>query len=591
MAFVKEGLPCPFPDCKSSDAAALNEDGSSFCFSCRGWANNYDSPTIFRRNSQPVKELMVEPLTTSSPTPPPTKPKTNHLKVMKSYNDLDLSKTSFNKLQDRGLSLDTARYYGVKSVLGEDGLPLEHWYPYYEDNEVVSYKVRKVADKDFRWVHLKESSNKKLFGQQLLQGGGPLLTITEGECDAMAIYQMQGSKYAALSVNNGVQSLNEIRANIEFIESFKQVFICYDNEPKAKEAARKAADLIPGKAKIVILPDGFKDANEMLQEGKVTGFNKAFWAAQTYTPSGVINLSNSISKLNTRQQKESIPYPWEGLNEKLYGLRQGELVTFTGGTGLGKSSVVREIEYWLLNNTDHRIGIVALEESWERTADGILSIAANQRLYIDDIREEYGKDKYSDLANEVLGGDNQDRLWIHAHFGASNFDQILSKINYMIVGCGCKWIVVDHLQMIVAASEDKNERSLIDKIMTELRKIVEKTGAGLILVSHLRRLEGNAGHENGAQVNLSHLRGSGGIAQISDCVIALERNQQHDDEEQAHKTRLRVLKSRYTGEVGVATYLQYDKESGRLSEIQDQEKESKSDNYTQEEDYDDRIPW
>ena len=170
-----------------------------------------------------------------------------------------------------------------------------------------------------------------------------------------------------------------------------------------------------------------------------------------------------------------------GLNKKLIGLRQGELVTFTGGTGLGKSSVVRELQYHLLTKTQDNIGIVALEESWERTADGILSIEANQRLYIDDIREAYGKDKYIELSNKVLGGDNQDRLWIHAHFGASNFDEILSKINYMIVGCNCKWIVVDHLQMIVAASDDKNERSLIDKIMTELRKIVEKTGAGLHL--------------------------------------------------------------------------------------------------------------
>ena len=124
--------------------------------------------------------------------------------------------------------------------------------------------------------------------------------------------------------------------------------------------------------------------------------------------------------------------------------------------------------------------------------------------------------------------------------------------------------------MIVAASEEKNERSLIDRIMTELRKIVEKTGAGLLLVSHLRRLEGNQGHENGAQVNLSHLRGSGGIAQISDCVIALERNQQSDNFDEAQKTRLRVLKSRYTGEVGIATYLQYDVKSGRLSEIHEQ---------------------
>jgi len=587
MAFVKERLPCVMPDCDSSDAAGLNQDGSSYCFSCQGWANNYDNPTKFRRNGKDVMGLATKaPVPPSKPVEKVTNIKTQTLK----NTDLDISKASFNPLKDRGLSADTARFYGVKSVLDSEGNPLQHWYPYYQDNEIVSYKVRKVETKDFRWVHLKDTDNKKLFGQQLLQGGGPILTITEGECDAMAIYQMQGSKYAAVSVNNGVQSLNEIKANLEFIESFKEVFICYDNEPKAREAARKVADLIAGKARIVILPDEYKDANEMLQAGKGAEFSRAFWAAQTYTPSGVINLSNKISSLSTREQKPSIPYPWQGLNKKLIGLRQGELVTFTGGTGLGKSSVVRELQYHLLTKTQDNIGIVALEESWERTADGILSIEANQRLYIDDIREAYGKDKYIELSNKVLGGDNQDRLWIHAHFGASNFDEILSKINYMIVGCNCKWIVVDHLQMIVAASDDKNERSLIDKIMTELRKIVEKTGAGLLLVSHLRRLEGNQGHENGAQVNLSHLRGSGGIAQISDCVIALERNQQSQDEDEAQKTRLRVLKSRYTGEVGIATHLQYNVDSGRLSEILDKEDDPFTE-YEESQDEHDDIPW
>jgi len=67
-------------------------------------------------------------------------------------------------------------------------------------------------------------------------------------------------------------------------------------------------------------------------------------------------------------------------------------------------------------------------------------------------------------------------------------------------------------------------------------------------------------------VSLSHLRGSHSIAQISDCVIALERNQQADDEEEANTTRLRVLKSRYTGDVGIASSLIYDHTTGRLSE-------------------------
>jgi len=109
--------------------------------------------------------------------------------------------------------------------------------------------------------------------------------------------------------------------------------------------------------------------------------------------------------------------------------------------------------------------------------------------------------------------------------------------------------------------------------MHKLRSIVEETNAGLILVSHLKRIEGNRGHENGVTVNLSHLRGSQSIAQLSDCVLALERNQQSDDPNEANTTHVRVLKSRYTGDVGMATHLMYDKETGRLSEIIDYEDE------------------
>ena len=106
----------------------------------------------------------------------------------------------------------------------------------------------------------------------------------------------------------------------------------------------------------------------------------------------------------------------------------------------------------------------------------------------------------------------------------------------------------------------------IDNIMTRLRSIVEETGVGLILVSHLRRVDSNRGHENGIEVSLSHLRGSQSIAQLSDCVIALERDQQAEDPQEAHTTRVRVLKSRYTGDVGMATHLIYNKETGRLKE-------------------------
>ena len=314
------------------------------------------------------------------------------------------------------------------------------------------------------------------------------------------------------------------------------------------------------------IPVGFKDANDMLIAGAKNAFNQSWWESKIYTPSGVINVSEYKLKFFTREKKKSVPYPYVGLNKKLYGLRQGELITLTGGTGLGKSSVTRELEHWLIKETDDNVGIIALEEDPNRTISGILSIEANARLYIDQELEKFTEDEINNHFDILYNGDNENRVWIHAHFGTNSIEEIFSKLRYMIVGCDCKWVVIDHLHMLVSAILEGDERRAIDRIMTKLRSIVEETGAGIILVSHLRRVIGNKGHEDGIQVNLSHLRGSQSIAQLSDCVIALERNQQSDDLEESNTTVLRVLKSRYTGDVGYATKLLYDRETGRLSE-------------------------
>ena len=119
-----------------------------------------------------------------------------------------------------------------------------------------------------------------------------------------------------------------------------------------------------------------------------------------------------------------------------------------------------------------------------------------------------------------------------------------------------------------------NERRVIDVLMTKLRSLVEETGVGMILVSHLKRPSGDKGHEDGVQVSLSHLRGSGSIAQLSDKVIGLEGNQQ--DEEHSYERVIRCLKDREEGEkVGVLGHAIYNAEIGRLlpqeiEEIQDE---------------------
>jgi twinkle protein len=249
-------------------------------------------------------------------------------------------------------------------------------------------------------------------------------------------------------------------------------------------------------------------------------------------------------------------------------MRKGELVTLTGGTGLGKSSVTRELEHWLIKNTKDNIGIVALEENWLRTADGLLSIEANDRIYLTEKRNKYSENHLMEMFDRAIP---KGRVFIHSHLGATDIEDIFAKLRYIIVGCECKWVVVDHLHMLVNVMYEGDERRGIDTLMNRLRSLVEETGVGMILVSHLRRASGDKGHEQGIEVSLSHLKGSQGIAQLSDCVIALERNQQAIDPDEADVTKIRVLKSRYTGDTGLACSLRYNSDTGRLFEVSEDE--------------------
>ena len=534
--FVKHKLPCP--SCGGSDPVSMNNDGSAKCFSCGTFFTDYKNP----KGTATVKKV-------------------NSTSYLNAYTG------TTGSLTDRNISEKTANKYGVRVVYNSDGSIAEHIYPYYNSNEIVAVKTRYVTNKSFRVSGTYEGTG--LFGEQLYGKSKLPLTITEGECDAMSVVDL-GIKSAVVSIKRGsAGAVRDIRDSIEFVESFDKVIICFDNDKAGRKAARDVARLLkPGKAKIMQLPNGYKDANDMLNNKRFAEFTKSWFEAKTYTPSGILELSSKKDSWLKREIKESIAFPYEGLNQKLYGLRKNELLTLTGGTGLGKSSVVRELEHWLIKQTDDNIGIMALEENWQRTADGIVSIEANDRLYINEIRDRYPEDKLSELFDSTI---QEGRVFIHAHLGVNDIDEIFSKLRYMIIGCECKWVIIDHLHMLVSSLTDTDERRGIDLLMTRLRSLVEETGVGMILVSHLRRVGGDQGHERGVQVSLSHLKGSQSIAQLSDSVVAVERNQQAEDIAEANTTIVRVLKSRYTGYTGYACSLLYDADTGRLSELSSEE--------------------
>tara|TARA_R110000751_G_scaffold858_3_gene2887 strand:- start:605 stop:2248 length:1644 start_codon:yes stop_codon:yes gene_type:complete len=524
--FVKH-LPCE--DCGSSDGVALYESGNTYCFVCETLTKGNQM-----EDSSPIRTVISNSMT----------------------------KGSLSALDDRKITLDTCKTYGV-NVTHNNGQVFQHIYPYHDAQGVhLGNKVRTVANKTFRSEGQMQSCT--LFGQKAFGQRGKFITVCEGELDAMACYQMFGSKWPSVSVKSASSAYKDCQKSLDYLNKFDNVVVCFDNDKAGREAADKVAQLFePNKCKIVKLTH-FKDANDYLKAGNREQFTKLWWDAEEYTPAGITNLGKLGDSLYDENYCETVPFPWVGLNEKVYGMRTGELLTVTSGSGMGKSSMIRELMHHVMKSSKDNIGVLALEESIRNTAFNIMSVEANKRLYIKEIRDTLSKDKLKEWEKATIG---TGRFFAFDHFGSISNDEILNRIRYMAKALDCRWIFLDHLSILVSGQEGGDERKSIDILMTKLRSLVEECQIGLLLVSHLRRTSGDKGHEDGQEISLGHLRGSQSIAHLSDGVLALERNQQDDDPTAANTTVVRVLKNRYTGDVGIATYLFYDQESGRMSEI------------------------
>ena len=526
--------------CGSSDANALYADGSRYCFSCR----TYTEPP---KDKTRLEELLGDDTKIQGSAPTPT------LRIL----------GNSRPIEDRGISQEVCAFYNVTITNPDKPQLYKHHYPYFDDSgNLVATKIRRVADKSFTVEG--KVGKATLFGQHLFSGSNnKKITICEGEIDAMSVSQMVGKRYPIVSVRTGAAgAVTDCKKQYEFINGFEQIVLCFDNDEPGREASRRVAELFPPK-KVSIVNLSLKDPNEYLVKDKKADFLHRYYEAKAYTPEGIILGENTWDLIANEKVIESIPYPWEGMNSMTYGMRLGELCTYTAGSGIGKSSVMRELAYHIIKTSGHSVGCLFLEESIERTTKGIMSVHANKPLHLP-FCESTMEEKRA--AWEATLGTNKIRMW--DHFGSTDIDNIIAKVQYLASGLDCKFIILDHLTMIVSAMTGDNERRAIDSIMTRLRTLVQEQNIHLMLVSHLsRRASSDSGHEEGAIVSLSQLRGSHGIAQLSDFCFSLERNGQAEDMQKRNQTTVRILKNRFSGETGPCCWLQWQKDTGRLTEI------------------------
>lgn len=400
-------------------------------------------------------------------------------------------------------------------------------------------------------------------GSLLIRKAGHICVC--GNCDALSIFQMQGSKYPVVSIKNGAQDYKTVKDNYEYLDSFDNIIICFDGDEAGRKGAQKVAEILPPKkVKIVKMPDNMKDANEFLKAGKVEEFQNLWWKAEEYKPKDIVSMDEMWDRLQEFNTSRSyIPTPWQGLNEMLYGVRPSQVVVFAAGTGLGKSLFLKTFIQHILKTTDVRVGAFFLEEVAEDTTISLMSLEAGLNLRKPDVWQAQKSEDLKKWFDDACAGH---RLDLFDGFDFDDIDLLMDKIRYLSRARDCKVIVLDHITMVAEGSEE-NTVTKLNKLMSELKKVAVAESIVILAACHLRKsVNANKTHEEGGHVSLDDLKSSSSIKQLSDIVIGLERNSQDEDKVKANTTVLRVLKNRDFGTKGAATAVIYDTETTRLVE-------------------------
>lgn len=550
----------PCEECGSSDSLGYYDDHKT----CYGACNK----TWFYDNGEKGKLREEEPI--------------DFEEVINTINAVQ--ELPIRGVKERDLPMDVMELYGVHTEINADGSLGSRYYPWYQGGEITTYK-QKTPEKKF-FLHgdtrILNRQKTELFGQHLFKGGQKTLIITEGEDDCLAMQRAYLKKYKRPFPVVSVFNSNDVQTvvkNIEWVNSFEKVILWGDNDKN--DAGKKLMDQVakvigPAKAHLVY-EHKHKDANEALIKEGFEYLISAVWNAQPFQPAGFVRGEELWTKFQERKEVECLEYPkcLSGINKKLKGMRKGEIVLFVSGTGSGKTTVTKEIMLQIIADESQTLGIMSLEEDVGETVQKLIE------MYI-------GKDVDSDnppteseqrAAFDYLFGHG--RVIVLDHQGSVSDDSLIDKMRAMCA-MGINNIILDHITIAVSEGNDNlSGNEAIDKMMSDLLKLVKGWPVWLGVISHLRKVgAGGKSFEEGHMPSMDDIKGSGSIKQICFDIIAFSRDMTHESERERNTISIMVLKARRTGKTGPAGRAYYDWKTKRLNKIAGDSTESAEDLFT-----------
>ena len=520
----KSSLPCPYVSCGSSDAFSYNSNGYGKCHSC---GTNYPSRQKmfdWAKDEYPSVSKSGQSFTPKAIEPP-----------------LQQDPLSGKHQSMRGIDEGIMAEYGVLTY----GDRQEYVYP------SGGIKVRTLPEKGF---YAKGGfKSDELFGMNLFTAGcSKMVTITEGELDAMSVSQMVQSKFTnpVVSLPSATPSKKLWENCAEWLNSFDKIVLSVDNDEAGNALADNIAKLFPNKVyRVDHRP--YKDANEFLQAGKAVEFKTCWWNAPKYTPENVLNSTQDfLSLYQDTPEHQYVKTGIEALDDKILGLMQGHFTVIKAPTGIGKTEIMRYLEY---NMIKKGIPIASwhLEETKLRSLLGLVSYECNDNLTRRDLIDLKGaNDQVEEAIRTLTVDENFYQFYLS---DGQDADDLIDQIRYFAVACGVKFVFFEPIQDVLVGSSEEGKEQMLADLSVRRSKVSAELNVGIVSIAHTN---------DDGQMKYCRM-----IGQRASVIINLSREKESDDMQERNTTYLTVEKNRPCSEEGNAGAMTFNTETFTLSEV------------------------
>ena len=416
---------------------------------------------------------------------------------------MKLSNANYNYLiNKRKISKDT-----IDKSRMFNGVRGEICFPYYKNGKLVNVKhFIPATDTEKKKVWAEKDCRLCLFGQDNISEFDYLI-ICEGEIDQLSITEY-GLKNV-VSVPGGAGNLKWIESDWDFLDKFKEIYLCMDVDSAGQQHIRKMVSRLGNwRVKNILLPR--KDANECLKDGIISEeILKCFENAEEFGPVELKTAGDFcvdvLDMFRNPKKYEGFRTGFDGLDKVIKGWRRGEVTIWSGQNGAGKTTILNQSCLYMGKNNIN-VCVASLELKPSR----YLKWAIEQKVGTCYPRED-----------DIISTFDWFSQWFYVvdiHDDVS-VDKILNIFEYTAKRFGVEMFVIDSLMKIdLDANGDKAEQMSQKKFINKLTQFVKKFQVHIHLVAHPRKTEKDTDIPT-----KSDILGSGSITDLVDNVIIIWR--------------------------------------------------------------------